>query len=491
VAAGDAPGEDPGECLRPADGQPNIEPAEFANSIKSAGEPRRRVQYIINRDHDGVDRLKLLPTEADRPFFYSLVLHGKILEKDHRMAEAYRFFHNALSGLDLDGESIDPNRVFETLVSSLLVVMINLGESEDPYLIFESLNYKGEPLNQADLVSNYVLMRFRHSLEPGGEQEAVYLELWKPLEDSLGSALTEFLRHYAMKEGENIKTGGIYAALKRRLFAIAEPGDVKAELRQMRNHGDFYEMFLNPDRAPSPDLRKRLATLQGLEMTTAYPLLLRLFDAHHAEQLAEEELCACLDMIESFSVRRAVCNVPTNAHNKLFLQWARNFTGDRVFEWLTSQMLVGAGGRRWPTDAEFRTALLTQPQYGKKTTRHILVTLEGDYNHKERVDLSDATIEHVLPQTLTNSWRQQLGGDAQRVHGELVHTLGNLTLTCSNSELANRSFVEKQAQLANSHIELNRWICEQPQWAEQEIKGRSKLLAEAALSIWPRPAHGE
>ncbi len=139
--------------------------------------------------------------------------------------------------------------------------MINLGEADDPYLIFESLNYKGEPLTQGDLVRNYVLMRFRHSLEQGGEQEAVYLEIWKPLEDSLGIALPEFLRHYGMTAGENIKTGGIYAALKNRLSGLDTQG-VRTRLQEMLRYGRFYEMFQDPDRAQSDDLRERLAQLR-------------------------------------------------------------------------------------------------------------------------------------------------------------------------------------------------------------------------------------
>ena len=41
-----------------------------------------------------------------------------------------------------------------------MVVMINLSDTDDPYLIFESLNFKGSPLEQSDLVRNYFLMRF-------------------------------------------------------------------------------------------------------------------------------------------------------------------------------------------------------------------------------------------------------------------------------------------------------------------------------------------
>jgi hypothetical protein len=150
-------------------------------------------------------------------------------------------------------------------------------------------------------------------------------------------------------------------------------------------------------------------------------------------------------------------------------------------------LVAGAGARRWPTDAEFRTALQSQPQYGKKSTRHLLVTLEEYWHHKEQVDLAAATIEHVLPQTLTHAWRLELGANADRIRAELADTLGNLTLTAYNSELANLPFAEKKARLATSHIELNRWICEQPQWTDAEIKTRADLLVDSALQIWPRP----
>ena len=47
----------------------------------------------------------------------------------------------------------------ETVKDRLTVVAIHLGETDDPYLIFESLNAKGAPLTQADLIRNYVLLR--------------------------------------------------------------------------------------------------------------------------------------------------------------------------------------------------------------------------------------------------------------------------------------------------------------------------------------------
>jgi hypothetical protein len=107
------------------------------------------------------------------------------------------------------------------------------------------------------------------------------------------------------------------------------------------------------------------------------------------------------------------------------------------------------------------------------------------------VNLTEATIEHVLPQTLTEMWRLELGSDADQIHGELADTLGNLTLTAYNSEMGNLSFAEKKERLATSHIELNRWIYEQQRWTDAEIMARAELLVARALEIWPRPARPE
>lgn len=153
----------------------------------------RRIQevYLTNRYRDVDDTLKFVPTHIDRDSFRDLVLQHNPDGISGSIGEAYKFFkHKIESGLDLNSESIDVNKFLLTLEHALEVVMINLGDTDDPYLIFESLNAKGEPLHQADLVRNYVLMQFRHSLSAGGDQERVYREYWKPMEDALGLLAT-------------------------------------------------------------------------------------------------------------------------------------------------------------------------------------------------------------------------------------------------------------------------------------------------------------
>jgi uncharacterized protein with ParB-like and HNH nuclease domain len=458
------------------------------DSLDTNSASRIQEVYLTNRYCEVEDTLKFVPTQADRAIYGQLVIDREVPDSDCMMVKAYHFFKKQLSkGSDLNGDPVEPSKVLTAIEHSLQVVMINLGSDDDPYLIFESLNFKGEPLTQADLVRNYLLMRFRHSITAGGEQERVYKKYWQHLEGTLGNNLTEFLRHYVMKDGEDTKRGGIYAAIKANLKSMSKTEDVEAEIKSMQRFGQFYSVILCLDKDSDQVVYDRITNIQELKVTTSYPLLLRLFDARDTHSIDNVGLEKCLGFIESFIVRRSVCGVPTNALNKLFIQWAKNFPEAHHVEWLRNSLISGSASRRLPKDAEFSGAFLDQPQYGRGTTRFVLCRLEKSFEHKEVVDLSGATIEHVLPQKLSQKWKDDLGLEAEEVHSTLLNAFGNLTLTGYNAELGNLPFFDKKAKLQNTHIELNRWILEQNKWGAEEIQARAKQMLAKAIEIWPEP----
>ena len=444
--------------------------------------------YLTNGFREPEDTLKFVPTQKDRDVYRSIALDRQIPVTSGSMVDAYHFFKDRLQkGIDADGEPVIPTKVLTTLEHSLQVVMINLGNDDDPYLIFESLNFKGEPLTQADLVRNYILMRFRHSISNGGEQEVVYSRYWEPLEKALGDNLTEFLRHYTMKDGDDIKQGGIYAAIKTKLRSLETSQEVEIEVKSMQRFGEFYATILCLNPEANKAIRDRLENIQVLKVTVSYPILLRLFDARQTQTLSDIELEKCLGLIESYIVRRSVCNVATNTLNKLFIQWAKNFPEAGQYQWLHDAMASGTAARRFPKDTEFAEAFLKHPQYGRGTTRFILMRLEKSFGHKEEVNLAKATIEHLLPQSLSPEWRNELGANAEEIHTTLINTFGNLTLTAYNPELGNMSFADKKAKLENTHIELNRWILQQSHWRAAEIEERANHLLHKANQIWAGP----
>lgn len=148
-----------------------------------------------------------------------------------------------------------------------------------------------------------------------------------------------------------------------------------------------------------------------------------------------------------------------------------------------------------PSDAGFERALRTRDCYAFKRGFYLLTTLENSWHTKDPLDFTGGafTIEHVMPQNALASaeWREALGPDCERIHEELVNTLGNLTLTAYNPELSDASFAEKKAHLKGGfdkdYLVISKELHEVEAWGEGAIRKRAARLAARALEVWPRP----
>jgi hypothetical protein len=445
--------------------------------------------FLLNRHYPSPDDLKLVPTQADRSTYDALVKqHDLAPFEGSGIINAYRYFKKQLAGKDDNDQPLVPATILQAIQQSLQVVMINLSAEDDPYLIFESLNHKGKPLSESDLVRNYVLMRFQHSITSGGEQESVYQQLWCPMETALGERLSDFLRHYGMRRGENIRKGEVYSGFKREYSALASSDNVKTTLLETKQAALAYEKFLRPELENDNHIADRLQQMVDLDSTVFYPLLIRVYRAWQKEEIEGSVVVSFLDHLESFYVRRSVCGVPTNALNKLTLEWCLHLPDEAQDRWLLERLKAGAGGRKWPTDIEFKQALIHGQLYPRRRiAKYLLDQLEESFGHKERVELTSASIEHVLPQTLTEDWVASLGPDYERIRGTWGDTLGNLTLTGYNPELSNLPFDQKKPILENSHYELNRSVIIHEHWTSIEIEARANVLADLAMARWNRP----
>jgi hypothetical protein len=444
-------------------------------------EYRKLTRLLVNEDDEGLDHYKLLPTQPDREAFKMLVA-GSPMEGS-RFAQAVDFFSKKLSGADSDGEPIQLDRLSNAIQNRLTVVAIHLGDTDDPYLIFESLNAKGAPLTQADLIRNYLLLRLH-----ANDQQEAYEQAWLPMQTLLpAESLTEFMRQFLMTAGEDVAKSSIYAVLKKRLLAVPDEG-IAGELQNMQHCSTLYASIVGLTPHNERAVTEGLARLRRWEIATANPFLLKLLDAHSHGQVSAKDVAACLAIIESYAVRRTVCAVPTNQLKRIFLSLTKDMPSRNVSTWLRSTLSEGSSGRRWPKDDEFREALFRYRAYAPPVDRcmFLLECLETAHKHKEAVDFLNATIEHVMPQSLTPEWEALLGSDATATHDRWLDCIGNLTLTGYNSELSNDSFAKKKLLLQQSHYEMNKWIASHATWTEEEIRNRVDLLATKAIAIWPR-----
>ena len=397
-----------------------------------------------------------------------------------RLTDCHDYFLSRLKSR----KSISPDYLEATyivVVDRLSLVGITCDEQDNPHLIFESLNAKGEKLTPADLIRNFLLMRIHVD-----EQQSVFDRYWKPIQDALNEQLTEFVRHYLMKEGKIIKSADIYFELKDRLNA-ATSEQAKQLLADLHLNGIYYASFINPSVHESDvDISAALHRLRIIEATVAYPFLLRVFDAYHRDLLSRPQLLQVFALLESFLIRRSVCGYPSNQLRKILppIFDAVGSFGDSFVAGLREQL----GGKRCPDDKVFSDALMTQPLYAsaKKSTRLrlMLERLEQSFDHKEPANFANAQIEHVMPQTLTPEWLDELGDEAHEHHARLLHTLGNLTLTGYNPQLSNLPYLDKKKVYKHSHFELNKSFDNVDRWTPAAIEDRARAIAKMALKIW-------
>jgi Protein of unknown function (DUF1524) len=401
---------------------------------------------------------------------------------ESQFSKSYDFFRRRLRDPTDYGEKIDPKRILEIVEKRLMVVMINLSDTDDPYLIFESLNFKGSPLEQADLVRNFFLMRF-----PVTDQQGVYDGLWLPMQNRLGPGLTEFMRHFLGAEGEEVRKGDVYAAIKR-LVPDSDSASVRLLMTGMERLSVLYGRVSGVAAEPHPELALYLDHFRRLDFGSVYPLLLGLYEDYSEGQFALGEFIASMGILHSFILRRMVVGVPSNSLSGLFISLCKTKpVTETPSAWLSGSLGREDKNRRWPTDAEFADGWVRSSLYGSRACQVILECLEQSYGHHEIVGFGESSIEHVMPQTLTPEWYEMLGGDAAGGQTEWLHAVGNLTLTGYNPELGNRSYTEKRTTYALSHFELNRYFGDHERWGPTEIENRARDLFKIALRLWPRP----
>lgn len=428
---------------------------------------------LVNQFKEGADYLKLLPTQSDRQAFKKLV-EERNSNDESRIHQCYFFFDRKLRQ-----SSIDPNALSRVITNRLSVVSIVLDLEDNPHLVFESLNAKGRPLTQADLIRNFFFMKIHVK-----DQDKIHGQFWHPMQEGLGESLTEFIRHYLMRNGALVKQGDVYFTLKDRVSNT----DVYRTLEEISKFANYYKRLIEPNSEKDPQIRTALQRILRLEITTAYPFLLNCYDDYATGAITAEDLVEILRTVENYVVRRFVCNIPTSQLNKIFpglYQQAQLASASG----LVAKVKSALQSRGYPRDSEFRARLRDARLYGAGErlvkTKLILESLEAYHGHKEQVPFTNLTVEHVMPQTLNDWWKEHLGEDWQGIHELHLHTLGNLTLTAYNSELSNDAFYKKKTLLVESHLELNKYFEAASKWTLEEIEARSERLAELALEVWP------
>lgn len=474
---------------------------------------------------DPAQKRKLQPTRADQED-YQLVMRAsspvdflhlretpaiQFPLRNHNIANAYAFFFQEIDGwLGSDPAAVEKRvaGLYGAIRDQLRLVVIDLDDQDDAQAIFETLNARGAPLLSADLIKNFLLSRLSLA-----EAEAAYQRYWQGFDgdgafwrEQIGRghaqrARIESFLQYALTilTGHAVSAGHLYNVY--RDYATAEDAPQPVEqLARFKRLGDIFRRLHRPQTDYRlSDFYYRLGIL---DVVTAWPFILALYDRHEREP---DVIRSVLLDLESFLVRRMVCRLSTRGYGTVFAGLTKTLAdsaGDVVSVVRAALRKGDAEADRWPDDAEFKEAWTTFPLYQNLTRPRLRFLLEA-MEQSLRNDFSEEaaaprrlTIEHIMPQGWRENWPLEPNENPE-ARDRLVQTIGNLTLLNGkfNQYQSHRPWVDngeaeggKRANL-NDHsvLQLNKEIVREAQWTEAAIRVRSERLFNIAARLWPRP----
>lgn len=443
--------------------------------------------FLINKWQDDTNKLKLKPIKKDEITFEKIVSDNlENINEESKIFKNYSYFLNRINASDLNSEEL-----FQAF-KRLWVVLVRLTRGEDdPQLIFESINSTGLSLSEADLIRNFILM----DKEPK-EQEDIFNNYWSIIEENLknnNDYISAFFYHYLiMKRGRTIKQSDVYTEFKDYINEM----NISTEeiLKDILFFSKIYKKFLIIDSEPNKEIELHLKNIRELQITVSYPYLMDVFYMYTQDKISSKVVVDVLKTIESYSIRRLIVGKPTNALNKVFMTLSKdikklkNYTDERYFEYFSYVLGTKKGSAEFPSDEEFKTEFINKKMYQLKSCKYILREIEN-YKNKEKVNINeDMTIEHFMPQTLTEDWKKTLGDNYQNIYDKYLHTIGNISLTGYNSELGNKSFKTKIESLSTSKLELNKYFMNYDKWNDEKIIDRATLIFDnIAKELWKYP----
>lgn len=446
-------------------------------------------EYLVDKHQPRETRIKLKPVKDDRNAFVRLFEDETEYIRNSNLTQNYAYFYNRIQK-----EEISIDELYDSLFA-LEIINIELTQDDNPQLIFESLNSTGLALSEGDKIRNFVLMGL-----PMQQQSDFHDRYWSRIEHCTEDNVDLFVRDYlSIKQQQIPAMNKVYATFK----GYVQEANVETEalLRDLLAYAKRYEILLK-GKTDDGQLNACICRLNRLETTITRPFFLEVLRLQESGVLTLAETREIFLYTENYLFRRSICDLPTNALNKIFLMLHREIvrfdgTEEKYLEKFKYALLARGERGRFPEDKEFVEAFSARQVYkmNSKNKVYILERFENygtveDKDVYRHCDQGVYTIEHIMPQHLTPIWTKALGDDHEQIHAQWLDRLANLTLTGYNSKYSNSPFSEKRDMpngFRESGLRINTWVAEQKEWGLSELEQRDLMLMKRALRIWARP----
>lgn len=446
--------------------------------------------FLVDKYQPQEKRMKLKPIKNDQKAFSKLFNSKDDYIKDSNLTINYSYFYERIQK-----QEITIDELFDA-ICRLEIINITLNNEDNPQLIFESLNSTGLDLSEGDKIRNYILMGL-----PKQKQDEYYEKYWNCIEKCTKYDVSSFIRDYlSVKQLVIPSQKKVYINFKK----YVEDSSLKIIeiLEDLLSYAKRYNILLC-GKTSSKELNSCINRLNRLETTVTRPFFLEVLRLYDENQINLNEVAEAFSITESYLFRRTICDLPTNALNKIFLLLNREImrydgTDSNYIEKLKFALLSKKDRARFPNDDDFSLMFTEKPIYqmNSKNKIYILERLENfgtleDKDIYRHYDEGEYSIEHIMPQHLTPAWIKELGDSYEEIHDTWLHRIANLTLTAYNSKYSNSTFVEKKTMkngFEDSGIRLNTYVSKKDKWTLAELRDRNDYLLKRALNIWAFPS---
>ena len=451
-------------------------------------------QYLTNPYHNDKIKYKLKPLVADDDVYRCIVEDrmDEITDKESNVLKNYQYISNRLNELLLQG--YDANAILMAL-DKLYVVCVPISEEDNAQKIFESINATGVKLTSADLIRNYLLMDLQSDV-----QEKYYADYWKKLEDNVSTdskTLELFFRMYlAIKTYNLVPKNNVYREFVK--WIEEHDTDIKDLFEDLLEYAKIFNLLMNIDvNKIDKKLKDAIGDFRKVNSDIPMAIVMEFYQIHRKGLISTDVFVSLICAINTYMIRRSLCDMNSQNISKLFPTVLKKVlekcNGDYidVLKYLNQEMvgnMASTSGSYMPTDKQMMELLLNANVYKRPALRIVLDRLEL-YNNPAPVNLSNLSIEHLMPQTPTEEWLEELDTDME-TYLENLHRLGNLTLAAKkdNSKMSNLMWGYKNEVLKETaHLKLNLELMKIDKWDMAKIDIRTKELIEKICTIYPYP----
>lgn len=475
------------------------EEKDFLTNLKSL------IVNDVKSGNDDYRKLKLNSNKGDRyPTYQRIFKENPDSELFALDLQLYNKANNQIDALwdygfkKLKSKSNSELKIIsEAILKGLKIVWIPLNsEKDDPQAIFEGLNDKGMPLSAIELLCSYI---FKPLIDEKTKiHEKIHNEKWLKTIKKLGneSEFESYLRNYfSIGQRKMIGKGRRLYTHFKSTYKKLEKDDSLNHLEAISKNSDFYLMITKCEEArhkhQNEAISKKIKQINMTEMTSCYPFLLALLIENSNQKVSDNELLVILDTLLNLLVRRKICELKTTKYDVFFPDLIDKIINepDKNKEFFSLIQKEGL----FVSNQEFEESIINKPLYKQPQLEFARMVLQDIdkalQDHGQLPDYSTiSTIEHILPQTLDDEWKEYLGVESKDLNLDRIkNSIGNLCLVSrqANSTVGQNPF-EKKINVYTDVSSLTRDIKGRinQKWNMDAIKERSKFLSHYALQIW-------